>query len=461
MTEQQPKERHVMTSEGLEGDLTIPLGAQAIVLFSHGSGSGRYSSRNQFVATVLNNKGIATLLVDLLNPDEKRIDQETKHFRYNIDLLWRRFELVTNWLAQEPETMGLNLGYFGSSSGAAAALVTASRLGLAKAIVTRGGRPDLADESALNEVKAPTLFIVGGNDVPIIAMNKRALESLGAEAKELAIIPNATHLFEEPGKMEEVARIASDWFECYLLGSGKGFRNRYAKTTRSGFFTSMWSKYAFQIKFKDRFAAGELLASVLGRYKNERERVTVIGIARGGVIVADPIAQKLNADLDIIVPRKLRSPYNSENAIGSIMHDGSVYLDTPTLVSQHEISNEYIEMEKLEQKKEMERRLTVYRPYSREYKIRYRTVILVDDGIATGATMIAAARWIRKQNPKQLIIAAPVAPKLVVERLKEEADQIEVVRNPSEFKAVEQFYQEFAAVSDDQIVQIAKRRFLS
>jgi predicted phosphoribosyltransferase len=223
----------------------------------------------------------------------------------------------------------------------------------------------------------------------------------------------------------------------------------------------MWSKYAFQIKFKDRFAAGELLASVLGRYKNERERVTVIGIARGGVIVADPIAQKLNADLDIIVPRKLRSPYNSENAIGSIMHDGSVYLDTPTLVSQHEISNEYIEMEKLEQKKEMERRLTVYRPYSREYKIRYRTVILVDDGIATGATMIAAARWIRKQSPKQLIIAAPVAPKLVVERLKEEADQIEVVRNPSEFKAVEQFYQEFAAVSDDQIVQIAKRRFLS
>jgi putative phosphoribosyl transferase len=143
------------------------------------------------------------------------------------------------------------------------------------------------------------------------------------------------------------------------------------------------------------------------------------------------------------------------------MHDGSLYLDTSTLQTQNDISNEYIDMEKLEQKKEMERRLSVYRPYAREYKIRDRTVILVDDGIATGATMIAAARWIRKQEPKRLIIAAPVAAKKVVECLKEEADQIEVIRNPSEFKTVELFYQEFAAVSDDQIVQIAKRRFLS
>ena len=463
MTEHQLTERHIIISEGVEGDLTIPLAAQAIVLFAHGSGSGRYSSRNQLVAGVLNNKGIATLLVDLLNQEEKRIDEEAKHLRYNIGLLARRFAAVTNWLAQQPETRDLEIGYFGSSIGAAAALITAERLGLAKAIVTRGGRADLAGESALHQVKAPILFIVGGNDTSVIAMNKRALELLSnAETKELAIIPGATHLFEETGKMEEVAQIAADWFECYLLRTGKRkFHNRYSRiTTRSGLLSSMRNKYAFQMKFKDRFAAGEILSLALGKYKNDRGGINVIGIARGGVIVADPIAEKLNADFDIIVPRKLRSPYNSENALAAIMHDGSLYSDSSTLQTQNDISNEYIEMEKLEQKKEMKRRLSVYRSYSIEYKIKDRTVILVDDGIATGATMIVAARWIRKQEPKRLIIAAPVAPRQVVERLKEEADEIEVIRNPSEFKTVEQFYQEFAAVSDDHIVQIAKRRDL-
>jgi len=464
MIEQQLKERYVIISEGLEGDLRIPLGAKAIVLFAHGSGSGRYSSRNQFVANVLNNKGIATLLVDLLKQEEKRIDEETNHLRYNIELLARRFATVTNWLAQLPETKDLRIGYFGSSTGAAAALIAAvAGLNLAKAIVTRSGRPDLAGESVLNQDKAPTLFIVGGKDTDIIALNKRALESLSsAEAKELAIIPGATHLFDEPCKMEEVAQIAADWFECYLLRNGKKkFHNRYARITRSGFLSSLWNKYAFQIKFKDRFAAGEILASALGKYKNDRGGIIVIGIARGGVIVADAIAEKLNADFDIIVPRKIRSPHNSENAIGSIMQDGSVYLDTSTLQTENDISNDYIDIEKLEQKKEMERRLSMYRPYSREYKVRDRTVILVDDGIASGATIVAAARWIRKQEPKRLIISAPVAPKRVIERLKNEVDQIEVVRKPSNFKTVEQFYQEFEAVSDDQIIQIAKRRFLS
>src|SRR5918996_4032143 len=199
MTEQHMKERRVTILESLEGGLTIPLGAQAVVLFAHGSGSSRYSSRNKFVATVLNNHGIATLLVDLLSQDEKRIDEETKHLRYNIELLARRFAAITNWLAQQLETRDLKVGYFGTSTGAAAALIAASRLGAAKAIVTRGGRPDLAGENVLHQVKAPTLFIVGGDDKPVIARNKGALASLNnAEAKELAIIPNATHLFEQP-----------------------------------------------------------------------------------------------------------------------------------------------------------------------------------------------------------------------------------------------------------------------
>jgi predicted phosphoribosyltransferase len=316
------------------------------------------------------------------------------------------------------------------------------------------------DEYTLHEVKLPTLFIVGGNDWPVIAINKRALKLLNnAEAKELATIPGATHLFEEAGKMEQVAQSAADWFECYLLGTGKKFHNKYPKIKRTGFLLPLWNRHGFQIKFKDRFAAGEILASMLGRYKNNQDcdGVTIIGIARGGIIVAGAIAEKLNADFDIVVPRKLRSPYDSENAIGAIMHDGSVYLDKSTLEMQHDISGEYIDMEKLKQKKEMEHRLSLYRPRAREYKIRDRTVILVDDGIATGATMIAAARWTRKQEPKRLIIAATVAPKKVLKRLKNEADEIELIRNPSDFEAVEQFYHEFHAVSDDRIMEIVKR----
>jgi putative phosphoribosyl transferase len=458
MTEQQLKQLHVAIAGRLKGDLTIPLGAQGLVIFAHGSGSSRNSSRSQLVATVLNKKGIGTLLVDLLSQQEKRKDEETKHLRYNIELLAERFAAVTNWLTQQPETRDFKIGYFGSSTGAAAALITAARLDAAKAIVTRGGRLDLTDESVLHQVKAPTLFIVGGNDKPMIAMNKRAVESLNsAEAKDMALIPSATHLFEEPGKMEEVAQIAAEWFECYLLKTGKKkFHNKYGGITRAGFLSPLWNWHGFQIKFRDRFAAGEILASTLGRYKNIHGGLTVIGIARGGIIVAAAIAEKLNADLDIIVPRKLRSPHNSENAIGAIIHDGSVYLDNSTLGTQSDISGEYIDMEKLDKKKEMQHKLNLYRPQAREYKIRGRTVILVDDGIATGATSIAAARWIRKQEPKQFIIAAPVAPKQVIERLKNEADKIEIIRSPSNFKAVEQFYQEFQSVSDDQIIEIMK-----
>src|SRR5215211_5689606 len=347
MTEQQLKQRHVTILEALKADLTIPLGAQAIVLFAHGSDSSRHSSRNQFVANVLNKKGIATLLVDLLSQEEKRIDEDSGHIRYNIELLTARFTEVTKWLAQQPETRDLKIGYFGSSTGAAAALTTAAKLGAAKAIVTREGRPDLARESAIHQVKAPTLFIVGGNDIAVIARNKRALELLSdAEVKEIAIIPGATHLFEEPGKIEEVAQITADWFECYLLETRKSkFYNKNARITGRGFLSTLRGKYDFQIKFRDRFGAGQILASMLGKYKDNLHGVTVLGIARGGVAVADPIAEKLNADLDIIVSRKLRSPHNSENAIGAIMHDGSVYLGTSSLKTQHGISDEYIAME--------------------------------------------------------------------------------------------------------------------
>jgi dienelactone hydrolase len=200
----------------LEGNLAIPEGAYGVVLFAHGSGSSRHSPRNRFVAGTLREAGLATLLIDLLTRREEAEDAYTGHLRFNIGLLAQRLVAATDWLLQDPDTASLAIGYFGASTGAAAALVAAAERAQAiHAVVSRGGRPDLAD-SALPRVQAPTLLIVGGRDTPVIAMNREALAKLGAAEKQLVIVPGATHLFEEPGALEEVARLAADWFRCCL-----------------------------------------------------------------------------------------------------------------------------------------------------------------------------------------------------------------------------------------------------
>jgi len=203
----------------LEGNLVIPEGAQGIVVFAHGSGSSRHSSRNKYVALELQKEGFGTLLFDLLTAEEERIDMITAHLRFDIDLLANRLLDVTNWLLSSSVTKNLNIGYFGASTGAAAALIAAKEnSNIIKAIVSRGGRPDLA-EKALPGVKAPTLLIVGGNDFQVIEMNQWALERLNIKDKKLKIVPGATHLFEESGTLEEVAYLAGEWFKRYLLGN--------------------------------------------------------------------------------------------------------------------------------------------------------------------------------------------------------------------------------------------------
>ncbi|MHB8102311.1 MAG: dienelactone hydrolase family protein [Methanosarcina sp.] len=200
----------------LEGNLIIPEGAKGIVVFAHGSGSSRHSSRNQYVARELQKEGLGTLLFDLLTADEERIDMVTAHLRFDIDLLANRLVDVTNWLLINPDTEGLNIGYFGASTGAAAALIAAKEhSNSVKAVVSRGGRPDLA-EKALPGVKAPTLFIVGGEDFQVIDMNQWAFDRLTVKEKQLKIVPGATHLFEEAGTLEEVAYLAGEWFKRYL-----------------------------------------------------------------------------------------------------------------------------------------------------------------------------------------------------------------------------------------------------
>jgi putative phosphoribosyl transferase len=202
----------------LDGNLTIVDGATALVLFAHGSGSSRHSPRNQFVARTLNKAGLATLLFDLLTPDEELIDVRTAELRFNIGLLAERLVHATRWARQEQQTCHLRIGYFGSSTGGGAALVAAAALPQdVGAVVSRGGRPDLAGE-ALPKVQAPTLLIVGGNDDIVIELNEQARDQMRCEVK-LKIVPGATHLFEEPGALEKVAKLASDWFLLHAAGS--------------------------------------------------------------------------------------------------------------------------------------------------------------------------------------------------------------------------------------------------
>jgi putative phosphoribosyl transferase len=199
----------------LEGNLLIPERATGLVLFAHGSGSSRFSSRNRYVAQVLRDGGLATLLIDLLTPDEEFVDTRTAHLRFDIAMLAKRLVGATLWLGAQPETKNLHVGLFGASTGGGAALVAAAEIpDRIKAVVSRGGRPDLAG-AALPRVKAPTLLIVGGDDTPVIRMNQDAYDQMNAE-RRMEIVPGATHLFEEPGTLEQVARLARDWFTKYL-----------------------------------------------------------------------------------------------------------------------------------------------------------------------------------------------------------------------------------------------------
>ncbi|MDX6647360.1 MAG: hypothetical protein QOK40_3087 [Miltoncostaeaceae bacterium] len=205
----------------LQGDLVVPEGATGIVLFAHGSGSSRHSPRNRLVAATLNEAGFGTLLLDLLTPDEEAADRRTGHLRFDIGLLARRLAGTIDWLCAGPGVERLRIGLFGASTGAAGALVAAAeRPADVAAVVSRGGRPDLAGH-ALRRARAPTLLIVGGADALVLDLNRRALAALAGE-KRLVVIPGATHLFGEPGALEQVARLAADWFARHLGGSDDG-----------------------------------------------------------------------------------------------------------------------------------------------------------------------------------------------------------------------------------------------
>ena len=199
----------------LEGNLLVPPGARGVILFAHGSGSSRFSARNQFVAEQLRAEGLGTLLIDLLTRDEEAVDAGMGHLRFDIDLLADRLVAAMEWLSTDATASSLRMGLFGASTGGGAALVAAARTPeRVAAVVSRGGRPDLAG-AALSRVQAPTLLIVGGNDTPVIAMNREAYDKMTAQ-RRLEIVPGASHLFAEPGTLEAVARLAGDWFTRWV-----------------------------------------------------------------------------------------------------------------------------------------------------------------------------------------------------------------------------------------------------
>lgn len=418
----------------LEGELVIPEGATGIVLFAHGSGSSRLSPRNQYVAQTLQHAGMGTLLFDLLT-DEEAADRENV---FDIDFLAHRLGDATRWLRANEDTAAYALAYFGASTGAAAALTAAAQDHAIRAVVSRGGRPDLALRH-LAEVKAPTLLIVGGRDYGVIELNEKAYRLLNCE-KSLKIVPRATHLFEEEGTLEQVASLASEWLVRH-----------FASAPAKGISTD------YPIVFSNRAEAGRRLAGALASYKGER--VVVLGIARGGLPVAREVAQALDAPLDIVVVRKLGAPGQPELGIGAVV-DG----DHPRAIFNQEVieslgvGDDYINREMERQIREIKRREIEYRGTEPALPLAGKTVILVDDGIATGSSVRAALRGARRAKPKQLILAVPVAPAETVEALRDDADQIVCLETPENFFAVGQFYRDFHQVSDGEVKRILAAR---
>ena len=327
-----------------------------------------------------------------------------------------------------------------------------------KAIVSRGGRTDLIEENILHKIITPSLFIVGEKDDLIIKFTKRAYkEIISANSKEISIIPKASHFFGEPGKMEEVSNIALDWFKFHILENEKPFVNNYkikSSTTTLSFFNPFCFKLKIQIKFTDRYSAGHILANMLNKYKNINN-IAVIGIPRGGVIIADIIARKLSLQsFNILLSKRLRNPFNFENTIGSIFQDGSVYLKPEA----KNFSYEYIQMEINRQRKELEKQISLFKVCDEIYDFKNKTIVLVDDGCYTGSTMIMTSKWIRSHRPNKIIAALPVISKCTYQLLSKHVDIIEYILRPKKFESVEVYYQDFHQIPESKIIQLLNQR---
>lgn len=410
----------------LAGLLVVPDGAKGLVIFAHGSGSGRFSPRNNHVARKLQEVGFATLLPDLLKVEEEADRRNV----FDIPLLARRLKEVTEWAENSSATVGLPIAYFGASTGAGAALLAAGTSEASiSAVVSRGGRPDLA-MAALQYVKAPTLLLVGGLDTQVLELNRSALSQLRCE-KKLSIIPGASHLFEEPGTLDMVVDEAADWFNVHLARV----------------------ESAVRLPFADRRGAGRLLGQALSKYSGLRP--LVLALPRGGVPVGYEAAKAIGADLDVLLVRKLGAPGHEELGIGAIVDgDRPDVVLNPELVRTLSLPPGYIEREAERQFAELERRRLEYLGDRDPLPVQGRTVIIVDDGIATGGTVRAALKGVRKRNPARLVLAIPVAPAESLAELQLECDDVVCLATPDPFYAVGSQYDDFTQTTDAEVKQL-------
>jgi len=426
----------------LAGELGLPPSPTGLVLFAHGSGSSRRSPRNQHVARALHARGLATLLFDLLTAEEGRIDAIDGSLRFDIDLLTARLVAATDWASTERRIGALPVGYFGASTGAAAALRAAAlRPEVVRAVVARGGRPDLA-RGALNEVHAPTLLIVGSLDTDVLALNRAAARRLAGPSR-IAIVLGATHLFEEPGALDQVAQLAGDWLVLHL-----GAPRRHV-VSPAGEHPGLMAHAI--LPFPDRRSAGRLLAVRLGRLRDSRP--LVVGLPRGGVPVADEVARGLEAPLDIWISRKLGAPPQPELGLGAIAEGAAIVLDHDLVRAVGVGAPELLAIVHREAAQVRARR-DRFRGGAPPPDVGGRTVIVVDDGIATGGTMRAAVRAIRRCGAARVVVAVPIAAPETVLALRDEADEVVCLAAPEQLLAIGIWYSDFRQVSDDEVVRI-------
>jgi putative phosphoribosyl transferase len=419
--------RVVVGPHHLEGLLGEPRAAKGLIIFAHGSGSGRFSPRNNRVARQLESAGFATLLLDLLTADEDRDRSNV----FDIEMLASRLIEATEWARATAGLSALPIGYFGASTGAAAALVAASMVpGQISAIISRGGRPDLAG-NALSLVEAPTLLLVGSNDPQVLELNRAALRRMTCTV-ELHVIPGASHLFEEPGTLEDVVAEAMRWFGQNLGDPNDGY---------------------VELPFADRRAAGRKLADQLMKLKGDHP--LILALPRGGVPVAHEIAERLNAQLDLLLVRKLGAPHHPEVGIGALIDgDKPQILLNDDVLAKLAVPQGYIHNEAHRQLLEIERRREVYLGGRKPVPVTGRTVVVVDDGIATGSTVRAALRAIRQKKPARLILAVPVGAPDTLLSLAGECDEAICLVTPDPFYAVGAHYDDFRQTTDEEVKQL-------
>ena len=428
---QREPERVIVGPHHLEGLLGMPPEPKGFVIFAHGSGSGRFSPRNNYVARRLEQSGLATLLLDLLSYDEEADRRNV----FDIELLASRVVEATEWARKLPQLAHLPVGYFGASTGGGAALAAAAmNPEHVSAVVSRGGRPDLAGD-ALASVEAPTLLLVGSRDEQVLELNRWAMSRMKCTV-ELAVVPGASHLFEEPGTLEHVVAKATEWFLRY---------------------SSSGTPDGLKLPFANRRVAGQLLAAQLLRFKQSHP--LVLALPRGGVPVGYEVAEKLDADLDLLLVRKIGAPHHAEFGIGAVVDGEHPQISlNQHIVDQLAVPSGYIHNETHRQLREIERRREEYLGGRKPVPMAGRTVIVVDDGIATGSTVRAALRAIRQQKPAKLVLAVPVGAPDSILSLQRECDEVICLVTPDPFYAVGAHYEDFEQTTDDEVRELLADR---